>query len=365
MPFVRKLLFPFSVLYGCVVWIRNYLYDNGILKSKSFSTPVICVGNLSTGGTGKTPHVEFCIETLSKEFNVAVLSRGYGRQTKGFLQVTSSLTSADCGDEPLQMFLKYPDVFFYVGENRAEAIEKIISTQNPDVILMDDGLQHRAVRPSFKIVLTAFDDLFLDNALLPAGNLREQKSRITSSNLIVVTKTPLNTLEADIIQVKHRIEFFLKKNCRRILQPVLFSGYECNSLFQMQNVSNKMNFYALKNFHVVTFAGLAKPLQFQQLVSNAAAGTTHISFSDHYQFTVNDLQKLKETFEKITATQKIIITTEKDAARIREERLAEVIASLPVFVLPVAVKFIQDSNQFIKELLINHVRENKNNSQVH
>lgn len=360
MPIIRNLLFPFSFLYAIIIFVRNYLYDKGILQSTKFTTPVICIGNINTGGTGKTPHVEFCIQTISPHFNVAVLSRGYGRKTKGFLKITEGMTANHCGDEPLQMFNKFKNVSFYVAENRTEAIKKIIQNQNPDVIIMDDGLQHRAVNPSLKIMLTAYNDLFIDEYfLLPAGNLREHKHRAHANDVIIISKTPPETAEDEKNKTQKRVFNFLDKYFpEQNIVKVLFSSNFYGLLYHISDVSNKLDFQSLKNHHVITFAGLAKPEVFQTYLQNFASQTTHLSFPDHYQFTENDLQKLKEVYNATNTSQKIIVTTQKDLARLSHQPLKKIIEQLPVYILPVAVQFTPNDKKNLQELLINHVREN-------
>jgi tetraacyldisaccharide 4'-kinase len=367
MHLLRQLLFPFSLLYAIIIFVRNYLYDNRILKSTTFTTPVICVGNINTGGTGKTPHVEFCIETLSTHFTVAVLSRGYGRKTKGFVIITEGMAATDCGDEPLQMFAKFKNVSFYVGENRVKAIQQIIEKQNPQVIIMDDGLQHRAVNPSLKIMLTAYYDLFLDEYfLLPAGNLREHKNRARANDVIIISKTPAEATEEEKNKTQKRVDDFLHAYFPgQDIAKTFFSSNSYGLLYHINDVSNKLDFQSLKNYHVITFAALAKPEVFQTYLQNFANQTTHLSFADHYQFTENDLQKLVEVFNATNTSQKIIVTTEKDFARLSHPSLKKIIEQLPVYILPVTVEFTLEDKKTIQELLINHVRENKNNSQVH
>lgn len=277
------------------------------------------------------------------------------------------MAATDCGDEPLQMFTKFKNVSFYVAENRVEAIQQIIQKQNPQVIIMDDGLQHRAVNPSLKIMLTSYNDLFLDEYfLLPAGNLREHKHRARANDVIIISKTPPETAEEEKNKTQKRIkDFLLNYFPEENLSKVLFSSNSYGLLYPVNNVSNKLDFQSLKNFHIITFAGLAKPEVFQTYLQNFASQTTHLSFPDHYQFTEKDLQKLVKVFNATNTPQKIIVTSEKDFARLSHPPLKKLVEQLPIYILPVTVKFTLEDKKTIQELLINHVRENKNNSQVH
>ncbi len=273
------------------------------------------------------------------------------------------MAATNCGDEPMQMFNKFKNVSFYVAENRAKAIQQIIEKQNPQVIIMDDGLQHRAVNPSLKIMLTAYNDLFLDEYfLLPAGNLREHKNRARANDVIIISKTPDETTEEEKNKTQKRVDDFIHTYFPGgDMVKTLFSYNTHGSLYHINDVSNKMSFESLKNFHVITFAGLAKPEAFQTCLQNFANQTTHLSFPDHYQFTENDLQKLVEVYKRTNSSQKIIVTTQKDFARLSHQPLKKIIEQLPMYILPLEVQFKEQDKKTIQELLINHVRQNKNN----
>ncbi len=200
---IHKWLYPVSWLYGAVVIIRNKLFDWGLFRSKSFDVPVICVGNLSVGGTGKTPHTEYLIKLLHDKYQVAVLSRGYKRRTQGYVLATPQSTARTIGDEPYQMYTKFPSVTLAVDENRCHGIEKLLALKKPavDVVLLDDAFQHRYVKPGLSILLTDYHRLFCDDALLPAGRLREPVSGKNRAQIIIVTKCPQDILLITILSL--------------------------------------------------------------------------------------------------------------------------------------------------------------------
>ncbi|SHI69436.1 tetraacyldisaccharide 4'-kinase [Flavobacterium terrae] len=333
MNLLRKILFPFAILYGWITSIRNFLFDTGILKSQAFSLPVIAVGNLSVGGTGKTPQIEYLIRLLSDKYNVATLSRGYKRKSKGFVLGDSNATSEILGDEPFQFFQKFPQIKVAVDANRVNGIEQLLSqSQKPDIILLDDAFQHRKVRAGFYIMLTAFDDLFYKDFMLPTGNLREVRSGVNRADVIVVTKCPTNISSDKQEEIKSKIRSYLEKDI-----PVFFSYIDYEEYVYSENEK-----ISLKEFQVVdkiVVSGIAKPEPFFAYLQ--AVKKSAMVFPDHHNFYEKDIKEILET-----ANGRKIVTTEKDFVRLK--------GKLPIsqlYYLPIKSSFVTSSNEFDKKIL--------------
>ncbi|HZW76944.1 MAG TPA: tetraacyldisaccharide 4'-kinase [Flavobacteriaceae bacterium] len=322
MKSLRKLLLPFSVLYGLVTAVRNKLFDFGILKSTRFSLPVIVVGNLSTGGTGKSPMVEYLIRNLKNDYKIGVVSRGYGRKTKGFLEVLPSNTAMEVGDEPLQIKKKFPEVIVAVSEKRAVGIEKI--RKNTGVILLDDAFQHRSVKPGYSILLTSYTDLYSDDFILPAGNLRESSRGASRADCIVVTKCPKLT-ESEMDGVEKRLN-------PKIGQDVFFSLISYGEKIMSANGAEALEFLSTKTFLLVT--GIANPTPLVDYLHSKNLKFTHRSFPDHHHFSEPELKELD--------AQNIILTTEKDYVR-----LQPFLKNALLYYLPIEVSFLRDEKKFL------------------
>lgn len=335
MKYFRFLLFPFSIIYYIVTTIRNFFFDIGILKSTSFSFPVIVVGNLSVGGTGKTPQVEYLINLLKNKFNIAILSRGYKRKSKGFVLVNNHHTVRDVGDEPLQYFKKFSDVSIAVDVNRVEGIKKLGVKNSLDAIVLDDAYQHRKVKGSYYILLTKYDDLFLDDFILPVGNLREARVGASRADCIVITKCPehITLIERENIQQR------LSKYCKTVFfSTIVYS----DKIYGNLEISLK----ELKKYKVLLITGIANPKPLLNFMDQQEVSYKHLQFSDHHNFTSKEITTIKDHFNKLENKQKIILTTEKDYVRISNK--------LKVSYLPIKTKFLENSTQF-DELILNHI----------
>ncbi|MFC4817310.1 tetraacyldisaccharide 4'-kinase [Flavobacterium sp. GCM10023249] len=333
MNLLRKLLFPFAILYGCITGIRNFFFDKGILKSYSFDIPVIAVGNLSVGGTGKTPQIEYLIRLLSKEYKIATLSRGYKRKSEGFVLADKKANAETIGDEPYQFFQKFPEIQVAVDANRKNGIEHFLSQNNkPEIILLDDAFQHRKVKAGFYIVLTSYDDLFYNDFILPTGNLRESRSGANRADIVIVTKCPPNISLQEQEKITQKIQHYL-----HLEQPVYFSyiAYDDYLFSEIESIN-------LKNFQVVdklVVAGIAKPEPFFAYLQAVKKST--MVFPDHHHFTEKDIQTILET-----ANGRKIVTTEKDFVRLK--------GKLPIdqlYYLPIKSSFVTSSNEFDKKIL--------------
>lgn len=347
------LLLPFAVLYGLIVYVRNKMFDFKILKSKSFAIPVISVGNLSVGGTGKTPHIEYLINLLRKDFIISTLSRGYGRKTKGFLMVDEAATSETAGDEPLQYRKKFPEICVALDEKRKRGIVKILE-KNPEtnVVLLDDAFQHRYVKAGLSILLTDYYKPFSNDYILPSGTLRESRSGMKRADIIVVTKCPrvispitCKSMEEDM-KIQHG-------------QHVYYSYIDYGNLIPMNPFAEKIA--AEKFSTILMFAGIANPYPLEDQLKSIADTVETIRFRDHYQYQPKDMLKIKEMFESIFSKNKIIVTTEKDAMRINGTPLMNFFVNLPLFYLPIEVKFHKKDKDKFEKQIINYVRKNKTN----
>lgn len=299
MILLRKILFPLAFLYWLITFVRNWLYDIGVFKSHSFDIPIIAVGNLSVGGTGKTPQIEYLIRLLSDNYKVAVLSRGYKRSTEGFISADENATASSIGDEPFQFYSKFPTIQVAVDANRKNGIENLLQLSNkPDVILLDDAFQHRKVKAGFYILLTAYDDLFCDDYILPFGNLREPSSGKKRADMIIVTKCP-NDL-SEIAQLKIREKLNVK-------QQVFFTTIQYDD-YVFGNDSQLL-VSEIQSESKVLVAGIAKPKLFFDFLKNETDET--MVFPDHHHFSKQDCEQILAK-----ANGRKIITTEKDFVRL-------------------------------------------------
>jgi tetraacyldisaccharide 4'-kinase len=299
MILLRKILFPLAFLYWLITFIRNWLYDKGIFKSSSFNIPIIAVGNLSVGGTGKTPQIEYLIRLLSYKYKVAVLSRGYKRTTEGFILADEKATASSIGDEPFQFYSKFSNIQVAVDANRKNGIENLLQHPNrPDVILLDDAYQHRKVKAGFYILLTAYDDLFCDDYILPFGNLREPSSGKKRADMIIVTKCPNDLSELAQQKIREKL---------KVKQPVFFTTIQYDD-YVFGNES-KLLVSEIQSESKVLVAGIAKPKLFFDFLKNETDEA--LVFQDHHHFSKQDCEQILAK-----ANGRKIITTEKDFVRL-------------------------------------------------
>lgn len=328
MKFLRFLLFPFALIYDAVTKIRNLFFEVGFFKQTSFNLPIIVVGNLSVGGTGKTPQIEYLIRLLKGDFKTSVLSRGYKRKTKGFVLLNDTHYAEDVGDEPLQYFKKFKGIDVAVGANRVQGISKLITDVSPELILLDDAFQHRKVKGSFYILLTKYEDLFTDDFLLPTGNLRESRAGAKRADIILVTKCPINLSETS----KNKIQDKLKK-------------YNTNLFFTTISYDIKTSGYKsilvddLKDFEILLITGIANPEPLLSFLNERNVIFKHLKFSDHHNFTEKEIEKIKKEYVGLTASKKLILTTEKDYVRLENS-----IENLSF--LGIQTSFLEEQNLF-------------------
>ena len=333
---LKLLLLPLALLYGLGVAIRNGLYSIGLLRGVSFSIPVISVGNLTVGGTGKTPHTEYLIRLLHEYLLLAVVSRGYKRKTTGYLEVATYHDASQTGDEPLQFKRKFPHVPVGVAESRSFAIPQIIRTYPAtQVILLDDGYQHREIVPGLNILLTEYNRLYTEDWLLPVGRLREWRSEASRADYIVITKCP-ETLSAE------EMDSIRKEVRKKEDQKVFFSRYRYGNPYKMYGSGERLVLNSeLDVLLVVAIAGTEYLLEY---VDGQSGDVRMLAYNDHHPFSTTDISDIERHYAHMSPDrERIILTTEKDAMRLDGHRKLLQQSSLPIYILPVAVQFIDDT----------------------
>jgi tetraacyldisaccharide 4'-kinase len=362
MKFLRIILFPISILYGWIVFLRNKLYDWKVIPSKTFDIPTISVGNLSAGGTGKTPHIEYLIRLLKPEFYLATLSRGYGRKTSGFILADTQSTAIDIGDEPLQFKKKFSNLRVAVDEERVRGINKLL-IEYPSLqgILLDDTFQHRAVQPGLSIVLSDFSKLYYNDCMLPSGGLREFKGGVRRADIIIVTKCPTILLPIE----RKRLISEIKPLPH---QKVYFSYIKYGNFVSLNSEGTNplsKEYYFDRNFSIILLTGIANTKALEYYLKDKVKKLTPIKYSDHHHFTKEDIGNVQKIFNNIAAANKIILTTEKDAMRLKSPEFSELLKSLPIFYIPIEVEFHDKDKEQFNEQLINYVRSNQKHSNIH
>ncbi len=325
----RILLLPFALIYGFIVWLRNWLYNKNIFKSTSFGMPIICVGNLSLGGTGKSPMVEYLVMHLKNQYKVATLSRGYKRKTKGYALANAYTTALDVGDEPMQFHRKFPDVPIAVGEERLLAIPQLLHDRpETEVILLDDAFQHRAIKAGLNVLLTEYENLFTRDFFIPTGDLRDIKNSYERADVIVVTKTRSNIDEAE----KNEI---IKEIGPLPHQHVFFT---CIVYGAPYHITHQSFGFINDQTEVLLVTGIANPKPLKKFLEDRIHTYYMMHYGDHHIFSIDDWRDIKNRFEAITAEKKIILTTEKDAMRLL--KFESEITNLPFYVMPIEHKFL-------------------------
>lgn len=353
---INRWLQPLSWFYGLGVRFRNTLFETGFLKSRSFSIPVISVGNITVGGTGKTPHVEYLIRLLQDHSRVAVLSRGYKRKSHGFQIANESSTARTIGDEPFQMKQKFPKVIVAVDKNRVHGIEALNQKyQDIDVILLDDAFQHRYVKPGINILLVDYHRLIIYDTLLPAGRLREPLTGKNRADMVIITKCP-----KDLKPMEYRV--ITKAMDLYPYQQIFFTTLEYGELTPLfKKEAPTVNLDKLKDHNVLLLTGIASPRQMKEDLTPVVSKLSMLSFPDHHAFSQKDIEQISSEFAKLLSP-KCIITTEKDAARfIGLEGLSNEIKE-NIYILPVRIKFMLNQEEKFNENIIGYVRKNSRNS---
>jgi tetraacyldisaccharide 4'-kinase len=344
MKVIRIILFPFTFLYGFAVILRNALYDHGILRSTEFGLPVISVGNLAVGGAGKSPMTEYLTELLHRHYKVAILSRGYGRQSKGFYEVEALSPVSMSGDEPLQFKKKFPLITVAVCEDRVEGIRRL--QDDHEVILLDDAFQHRAVKPGLSILLFDYSKMTGSQWLLPTGDLREPLWEKRRANCIVVTKCPVNMDEKKKQQLIYRLH-----GCEN--RPVFFSSIQYGDLTALSGSIRKLSSLNSDSV-IVLLTGIANPTPLVHELEKYTLNLRHHSYPDHHVFTTKNITKLADDFHSFDSGDKMIITTEKDLQRLKSPTL-ELLNDLPVYFLPIKAGFNDQESGAFDSLILKYV----------
>ena len=354
---INEWMLPLSWLYGLGVRLRNQLFEIGLLKSRSFDIPVISVGNITVGGSGKTPHVEYLIRLLKDRAKVAVLSRGYKRKSRGYVLAGEKTTMSDIGDEPFQMKTKFPDIYVAVDKNRCHGIDTLTGskeTKDTDVILLDDAFQHRYVKPGINILLVDYHRLIIYDKLLPAGRLREPQNGKSRADIVIITKCP-----KDLKPMEYRV--IIKAMNLYPYQQLYFTTLEYDNLRPMFCGEERPLKSISKKENILLLTGIASPKQMIYDLKECSPNITPMTFPDHHQFTKKDIERINDAFAAMQSP-KIIITTEKDNARLfGMEGLSDEVRH-NIYILPVKIKFMPGQEKEFNNKIIGYVQKNSKNS---
>ena len=351
---IRLILLPFSLIYGFFLWGRRFLYNHNILKSYNPELPTIAIGNLCMGGAGKTPHTEYLIKLLFPEWRIATLSRGYGRKTKGYLLANENeKTIPDVsmiGDEPLQYYYKFPGIKVAVAEKRKEGIIKLMEKDpSLQIILLDDAYQHIQVNAGLKILLTEYEKPYFNDFPIPSGNLREFSSAAAEADIIIITKTPENITGKEQIAFNEKIEILPE-------QKLFYTTYIYGNPQPQTEPAKKITFGPETNIILVT--GIAHPKPLYDKLKQQHNKVSHLKFSDHHVYNKKDIKIIKRKFSDELKSKNVVFTTEKDMMRLRTGTLKDAICSLPVFTIPVEVKFLFEEEKIFNTIIKQYVRSN-------
>ena len=334
MKIKRPLLLPLSPVYGIVTWIRNKFFDLGILKSERFEIPVIAIGNLNVGGTGKTPHTIWVLSLISTKISTAVVSRGYGRKTQGYILANSSSSGEEIGDEPKEILTRFPNIQLAVAEKRVEGISNLLALKDsPKAIILDDAFQHRHVKAGLNILLSTYDEIFTEDVMLPGGNLREGKLGYKRADIIIITKCSKELSVADQEKIKSQINPLPN-------QKVGFSYFEYGNPVDKNGNENKLP----KRFILLT--GIAQTDYLTEYLNQQKCHFTHLSFKDHHNFSNEDYKAIGDACK--TANTNTILTTSKDFSRLNINHSN--LKNLDILQLPITVKFLSGGDEIVSEI---------------
>ncbi len=355
---INEWLRPLSFFYGIGVRLRNRLFNLGVLKSHAYDIPVISVGNITVGGTGKTPHVEYLVNLLQNKLNVAVLSRGYKRKSRGYVLADINTPMSDIGDEPYQMKQKFPKAYIAVDKKRTRGIDRLCDdeqTSNVDVIILDDAFQHRYVKPGINILLIDYHRLIIYDKLLPAGRLREPKDGKNRADIVIVTKCPHDLKPMEYRVLTRALNLYPYQD----LYFTTINYKPLHTIFTPQKETKQLE--ELRDTNVLLLSGIASPQQLRFDLKLYTSNITPLSFADHHRFKTKDIELINRTFEEMPSP-KVIITTEKDESRLLAiDGLSEEVKQ-NIFAIPIDIKFLLDREEKFNEKIISYVQKNSRNS---
>lgn len=355
---INKWLYPASWIYGAGVYLRNKMFDWGIYKERSFPLPVICIGNITVGGTGKTPHTEYLIRLLQGSYQTAVLSRGYKRKSKGFILAKEDTPVHHIGDEPFQMKRKFPNIHMAVDKNRCHGIEQLCKESvaiGTEVILLDDAYQHRHVKAGLNILLIDYNRLICDDKLLPAGRLREPESGKYRAQVVIITKCPKDMSPMDFRVLTKQMELFA-------FQQLYFTTMEYGKLRPLFNDGSEHNITNINpDVHILLVSGIASPQRMEEDLLKINENIHPLAFGDHHDFSSADTELIRQRFEQLPEGKRMIITTEKDAARLIDHPYLHESIKPYIYVLPIEVSFLQGQENAFNQNIMDYVRKNPRN----
>lgn len=346
MHHLRLLLLPFSLVYGVAVWLRNCLYNWGWLKQTGFDVPVIVVGNLAVGGTGKTPMTEYLIHLLAANYRIATLSRGYGRSTRGFREVRAGDTAAQSGDEPLQFKRKFPGITVAVCEDRVEGVQRLVAGGH-EVIVLDDAFQHRALKPGLALLLFDYHSMLRPRWLLPAGNYRDWFAARKRADILVVTKTPATATSETRMSIRQRLAVDGRV-------PVLFAGIAYGRLIPIGRGGQEGRGVLSPEVSVLLVTGIANPDPLYGYLAAQVGEIVHLRYGDHHPYSPADIITIKNRFAAIANGQKLIITTEKDSQRLSALAHSGILGELPLYMLPIRLTLNDGDAQILERRVLDY-----------
>jgi len=358
---INKWLYPASWMYGAGVWLRNKLFDWGFYKEQRFDVPVICIGNITVGGTGKTPHTEYLIRLLQDEYQVAVLSRGYKRKSKGFVMAGEDTDVHQIGDEPYQMKQKYPAIHMAVDADRCHGIEQLCQaevTPATEVVLLDDAYQHRYVKAGVNILLVDYHRMITDDTLLPAGRMREPESGKYRAQVVIITKCPkhMKPMEYRVLTNQMNLHAY---------QQLYFTRLKYGKLRPLFNGGKE---YGLRHIHpavhILLVSGIASPQKLEDDLSIINNPIHSLAFGDHHDFSREDMEEISRQFNRLPEGKRMIITTEKDAVRMAAHPYLPAKVKPYIYVLPIEIVFLQDQQDSFNQYILDYVRKNSRNSHL-
>lgn len=362
--FLKVLLFPVSLLYGMVVFFRNLLYDFNILSTTEFKIPIISVGNITVGGTGKTPHIEYLITLLKDDYKLATLSRGYKRKSKGFILSDEHSTANQIGDEPRQIKRKFPDILVAVDRKRVNGVKNLLKSEHGerlDAVLLDDAFQHRSISAGLSILLIDYHRPITRDFIMPYGRLRESSNGKDRANIIIVSKSPSN-----MTPIERRI--IVKELNLLPFQSLYFTCLDyanIRAVFPKEAINVIDDEWSKEDVSILMVTGIANPKPLKKYLEDFSAIIEEIKFPDHYSFSSKDLELIQTKFEQLPGKNKLIITTEKDASRFYDMDISQESLRKNLFYVPLRIKFMNDDKSLFDNQILNYVRKNKRSSNLH